>query len=846
MLLLLWSWAGLVPAQALRCVPCILLALLLLLLHLARTPWHACQVCCAHDPFSPLLCVFVLRPSPPPAVCIPGFGRATPSSPCTICPQGSYQPGRLTTCQLCPNATFYPPVDGVGATWTSVGTTTFLGAVGEESCVPKESQLSPEAGQAFFGSAPAVQALLTTTNATSLATCLASCEPTACCMVQWHADTSKCKRASLPPVGADALGFKLLYKLPPSTMGSASSIKAATAAAPEAGGVTAKTISSGIYARAAIPDATKASWLLVGTNLDQMGRTFSKADQASLWRVGSEAECKSLCDNSNVCWGFIHDGSSCLFRGGEDALKTRSFMVLPSGDVSAFNWQGASALDLAIRDTLSLAAAQGVTVTRQQVVDALNAVAAQNGGTYSPAQALQRIQQQQAADAAAAAAAAAALKAAVEEVVKMGAEQGYTIDAAVAEKVLVAQGAPYDTQAALATIVASMGGGGGGGSGGAALGDLVSKLREVSSGQQVLAPMWQQAVAVLLMTSPKQPDEWDVDAAFKLWLYVVSDSVLKVVLEKMGPQGVTAQEAVNAILAVPDLWKRVQAGELDGVVDLSLERLNQQGKATQDVLVAVLKGQTSSPMFASQQLVWDVVNMTFAAGPVDVGIVAEQLGKLREVADKVLSVLKEPNPEVYKVFDQLQEQLLWAVSMAAADSNGDWDAAVQLSIQRLPEVLEIAKALVPEVSKALDSYAMSDMQAIEFVLLGMAYSRTIYKDLVFAHVPVIAEGTKQLMKASGAAVGEAFSAWSAASGQVGAAGSDNIAGLVQVAQQQLQLATDVQKKAQEVFAANGYTADLEEVNAAVVGLYRRSGYWTFGDAETAAATAWIELAHKLG
>jgi hypothetical protein len=90
-----------------------------------------------------------LRPSD--AVCIAGFGKATPNSAfCSMCSPGRYQSGGLTACIPCSNATFYPPVDGAGEHWASPGLTTFPGAVGPEFCVTKETQLSPEAGQAYF------------------------------------------------------------------------------------------------------------------------------------------------------------------------------------------------------------------------------------------------------------------------------------------------------------------------------------------------------------------------------------------------------------------------------------------------------------------------------------------------------------------------------------------------------------------------------------------------------------------------------------------------------------------------------------------------------------------------
>lgn len=51
--------------------------------------------------------------------------------------------------------------------------------------------------------------------------------------------------------------------------------------------------------------------------------------------------CACRCDNSNVCLGFIWNAASaaCLYRGGVDALATRTFFVLPSTvDTDSLAW----------------------------------------------------------------------------------------------------------------------------------------------------------------------------------------------------------------------------------------------------------------------------------------------------------------------------------------------------------------------------------------------------------------------------------------------------------------------------------------------------------------------------
>lgn len=262
-------------------------------------------------------------------VCVAGYGKATGSDVCTLCPYGTYQPGGLTTCQACPQTAFYTPVDGNGTTVVSDGTTLYPGSFGPEACVPKQSQLSPEAGQAYFNPEAAdIQALLTATPNTNLDTCMATCAANSCCMTQFDGTTSTCKTVTLTPAAADATsGWQLVYKLPPSTMGSASSIKA-------------KMISSGYYAHCGVTDVNRDAWKTAGSNLGVDARTFVTG--GAVWSSNTDlATCKKACDNSNVCWGFLFKAgeNACLFRGGVDALSTRSFFTLPSSmALDQFKW----------------------------------------------------------------------------------------------------------------------------------------------------------------------------------------------------------------------------------------------------------------------------------------------------------------------------------------------------------------------------------------------------------------------------------------------------------------------------------------------------------------------------
>jgi hypothetical protein len=258
-------------------------------------------------------------------VCIPGYGQNT-TGQCVPCAQGTYQPGPNPTCLVCPTSTFYSPVDGNGTAFTSNGITTYTGSINQEACVPIQSQLSPEAGQAYIAPTDAnTMALYTPAPAASLAACIASCPANKCCMAQYDVNSTTCYTVQLDAVSSEATtGQQLVYKLPPSTLGSASSVKT-------------KMMSSGFYAHCAIPAAQQANWLAAGSNLDDSGRVFAKS---TTWKAATRADCKKACDNSNVCWGFVWSPTSgCSFRGGVDAVRTRSFFSLPSSlDMGGFKW----------------------------------------------------------------------------------------------------------------------------------------------------------------------------------------------------------------------------------------------------------------------------------------------------------------------------------------------------------------------------------------------------------------------------------------------------------------------------------------------------------------------------
>jgi hypothetical protein len=220
---------------------------------------------------------------------------------------------------------------------------------------------------------------------------MASCPADSCCLAEFNMASNTCLTGSLEPVGTDFNNdyIKLYIKLAPSEMGSASSVGASASANDSSASTSAKMMSSGMYARCKAPGET---WMYVGTQLTSDARTFAdvRNSQNGMWDhvdfVQTEDDCKKKCDASNVCFGFVmlawnpRYGVECLYKGGEDSLNTRSFFVVPTAvDLSPMNWQGASALDLAVGDMMSIAATGGAEVTRQEIMAALNEVFAEVG-----------------------------------------------------------------------------------------------------------------------------------------------------------------------------------------------------------------------------------------------------------------------------------------------------------------------------------------------------------------------------------------------------------------------------------------------------------------------------------
>lgn len=312
-------------------------------------------------------------------ICVAGWGvHASTGSQCAPCNYGSFQPGGNPTCESCPDTTFYSPVGDAGASVTVGGTTLYTGSHTVEACVPTKSQMSPEAGQAYFTTPRTPETIAQTqANVTDLNACLATCDavPGTCCLAQFSAGA--CRRATMEPQAASIVAPQYVFKLPPA--GLAASVASVAAAAPAPAAVTngasllidgersvsseepavkAKSLASGYYAHCAIPttDAGEqdpditATWLTVGSPLQANARVFRPIQVVPVWdEVTTTAGCKRKCDDSNICIGFITrvitegNGSNpklqCSYRGGVDTPGSRAFFALPAtNNIQTFGW----------------------------------------------------------------------------------------------------------------------------------------------------------------------------------------------------------------------------------------------------------------------------------------------------------------------------------------------------------------------------------------------------------------------------------------------------------------------------------------------------------------------------
>lgn len=260
------------------------------------------------------------------AVCAPGYGipSCKPDSQdvgdCTICDFGTYHSGSQLRCSLCPTTYFN---HAVGDTYVSYGITFSKGLDGPETCVPRYAQLPAPAGNRMAID----NSLLQVTTAASYRDCIEGCQADQCCIAQFEAQGSTCKRALLPPVGPAYTGASLYYKLPPSATIAAANVSANVSM------VWARTQAAGVYARCSMSDAfvAKAKLGLVGSSTNpQLVETPDLASTVEWGECTDQLTCRLKCENNAACWGFIYvPDKGWATRGGEDQIGTRSFFVSP-------------------------------------------------------------------------------------------------------------------------------------------------------------------------------------------------------------------------------------------------------------------------------------------------------------------------------------------------------------------------------------------------------------------------------------------------------------------------------------------------------------------------------------
>ncbi|KAF8065592.1 hypothetical protein HT031_003193 [Scenedesmus sp. PABB004] len=258
-------------------------------------------------------------------VCQPGYGYVS-SLPCTACAAGTYQAGYAAsggngdgfTCTACANTSYiFLSSRGAEPVLSTPGTTWRTTARGREECVPRFAQVGIDVGarlmnESFMTSAPSDAA-----NATA---CINGCGAGTCCFVSFdygyfNSNTTRCLRLELPPATSDTTFPLVYYKMLPSDVIAASSLRGEEAKA--------KSMSSGLYARCS---ATVAQ---IGAFTTLSGATGST----------SLRQCRRSCDEMSTCWGFTvqSSGNACVLRGGTDALDLRTFFRLPT-NTTGLNW----------------------------------------------------------------------------------------------------------------------------------------------------------------------------------------------------------------------------------------------------------------------------------------------------------------------------------------------------------------------------------------------------------------------------------------------------------------------------------------------------------------------------
>ncbi|WIA36543.1 hypothetical protein OEZ86_007835 [Tetradesmus obliquus] len=271
--------------------------------------------------------------------CAAGYEYDTATSSCTACPAGKYQPGYFgndagganfgagLSCLTCPDTlSVYISSNGTEKEYNSTATTYRKAAASRDECIPKVAQLGIDVGTKFFEDMATLPTVMNATSVTTFDACINECT-SLCCFIQYDYAYRKngggqgsktCRYVAMTPITTAALTANpslnlVYYKMLPSDAIAAASL----------GKVEAKAMSSGLYARCALPTDWEADY-----DTDKIGKRLLAAalpatDAAQL------AQCKRRCDMMSVCWGFTVKDGKCMLRGGFDEMDVRSFFRNP-------------------------------------------------------------------------------------------------------------------------------------------------------------------------------------------------------------------------------------------------------------------------------------------------------------------------------------------------------------------------------------------------------------------------------------------------------------------------------------------------------------------------------------
>lgn len=304
------------------------------------------------------------------AACKAGAG-GSPGN-CDPCPYNTFQAGPGYgdgfTCKSCPSTAFN---HYIGETFYSYGMTFWKAMPTPYLCTPRYSQAASPTGHRLG----IVDDVFVNVSQATTTDCVKACPADKCCIAEFYPEGADdggplCRHAYLPPSSPMAIVkslddtvARLYYKLPPSELIAAASIKNDTAPGSTIsnstlqqaasiytvtntterlpanftvtadGKVKAKTQASGVYAvcdMSAWQQYAEDGWVGTSPNPALVEEDRSVMEWNVLGVCYSESSCHDSCMSDSTCWGFIHvPGKGYTLRTGEMMLGVRSFFVSP-------------------------------------------------------------------------------------------------------------------------------------------------------------------------------------------------------------------------------------------------------------------------------------------------------------------------------------------------------------------------------------------------------------------------------------------------------------------------------------------------------------------------------------